>query len=192
MKPTALGLTCRDAFTVFSENQSLKLQKEKDELKSRYKPTPRVFETFDEYEEIYTSAVNTLHSWIQENLESHFIRGGRFHRAIYEAIHMITKCDSYAHETATKLLRLVSHVLSVIHYIDSSGDARFSDNKRLKADTVCWIFFNEFDGEFENCVTDAVEYPLQEEFDKYFMDTSACSPEGGSDAFVFQQMYDED
>ena len=43
-----LGLTCKDAFVVFSQNETLKLQKQVKELETRlakYEPEPRFFES---------------------------------------------------------------------------------------------------------------------------------------------------
>ena len=192
MKPTALGLTCRGAFAVFSENLSLQLQRENDNIKSRYEPSPRVFQTFEDYLKVETSALNTLHDWIQENLEKSFVWGGHLQRAIYEAIYTITQCDAFAHNTAKKCVRVVNNIISAVQIADLDGNLGLRYNNKLQADIVCEILLNDEDGEIIYSIKNAVQYPLEEVLDKYWMDLSAVSPQGGLDSLTFQQPYEGD
>ena len=66
-----LGLTCKDAFVVFSQNETLKLQKQVKELETRlakYEPEPRFFESEQIWEDVRDEADAVLRDWIQKNV----------------------------------------------------------------------------------------------------------------------------
>ena len=82
-----LGLTCKDAFMVFSQNETLQLQKQVKvaelqkqvaelqkqgaELETRlaeYEPKPRFFESKQVWEDLRNEADVVLWNWIQENV----------------------------------------------------------------------------------------------------------------------------
>ena len=66
-----LGLTCKDAFVVFSQNETLKLQKQVKELETRlakYEPEPRFLESEQIWEDVRDEADAVLRDWIQKNV----------------------------------------------------------------------------------------------------------------------------
>ena len=66
-----LGLTCKDAFMVFSQNETLQLQKQVKELETRlaeYEAKPRFFESEQIWEDLREEADAVLWNWIQENV----------------------------------------------------------------------------------------------------------------------------
>ena len=73
MKSAALGLTCKDAFQVFSQNETLRLQQRVTELESRlakYEPTKKVFENHDKFSAARLKADQFLADWIENNIHA--------------------------------------------------------------------------------------------------------------------------
>ena len=72
MLPTAaLGLTCREAFEVLSQHETLRLQQRVVELEAavlQWRPRVRLFETQHDYDEVLTAADRWLDVWLHENL----------------------------------------------------------------------------------------------------------------------------
>ena len=71
MPPATLGLTCKDALMIFSQNETLRLQEQVAQLESelaRYNPPKRVFESHDQYEAARLKADDFLSDWIENNI----------------------------------------------------------------------------------------------------------------------------
>tara|TARA_B100002051_G_scaffold249916_1_gene260974 strand:+ start:491 stop:1018 length:528 start_codon:yes stop_codon:yes gene_type:complete len=71
MEPAALGLTCKDAFQIFSQNETLRLQKRVAELEfklAKYELPKRIFESHDQFDAARRKADKFLSDWIENNI----------------------------------------------------------------------------------------------------------------------------
>ena len=101
IQSAALGMTCQDAFNVFSQNETLRLQSRVYELESRlakYEPVQqplRRFENYDHYDRVRDSGFNYLIDWLQKNVQP-----CTFEEFDFEDMHAV--CDIYSFIEAIK------------------------------------------------------------------------------------------
>ena len=145
MEPAALGLTCKDAFGILIENETLRLQQENKELKDRlikYEPIHkplRVFESEEAYFEVKDQVEDDLYDWIRSNVtacmtqefdfeELHAICDVyAFEQAIAKSILILTGCKKYSEGVAERAFSHVWAVCKGIHFVDHT----WCEDKRL-------------------------------------------------------------
>ena len=130
-----LGLTCKDAFVVFSQNETLKLQKQVKELETRlakYEPEPRFFESEQIWEDVRDEADAVLRDWIQKNVTvpetvdyadlglvlDDAYDGDAFREAIIQNAYSKTQSKEFSECIAGDCLR---HVLTAMEAIEISS-----------------------------------------------------------------------
>ena len=130
-----LGLTCKDAFVVFSQNETLKLQKQVKELETRlakYEPEPRFFESEQIWEDVRDEADAVLRDWIQKNVTvpetvdyadlglvlDDAYDGDAFREAIIQNAYSKTQSKEFSERIAGDCLR---HVLTAMEAIEISS-----------------------------------------------------------------------
>ena len=128
-----LGLTCKDAFMVFSQNETLQLQKQVKELETRlakYEPKPRFFESEQVWEDLREDADAVLWNWIQENVTVpetvNYADLGEvldvaydvdtFREAIIQNAYSKTQSEEFSERIADDCLRHVLTAIDAIHY----------------------------------------------------------------------------
>ena len=115
IQAAALGMTCQDAFNVFSQNETLRLQSRVYELESRlakYEPVQqplRRFENYDHYDRVRDSGFDYLIDWLHKNVKACTFRAFDF-----EDMHAV--CDIYS------FIEAIKHCIFII-----TGCKNFSD-----------------------------------------------------------------
>jgi len=112
MEPAALGLTCKDAMVVFSQNETLVLQRRISELENRlarHEPVVQGMHTFPDiksYCDECDRACEYISSWIDENVKS--CRG-----IDYDMMQIHAICDIYRLKDAIEVMvnRMTAHDL---------------------------------------------------------------------------------
>lgn len=180
MNPAALGLTCKDAMLIFSQNETLRLQRENAELKARlarHEPTPRIFKTQKEYFKVEKKAMNFLFDWIRNNTRANsslglyyrngcedFIPHPHFMQTIEHAIHMITGNRDLSYHMSGECLGIVDTALRAAYYLDTwSSDTphMWCRDKQLVADIICRSLIPD---KIPELIRHAVEYPQNSEY----------------------------
>jgi hypothetical protein len=180
MEPAALGLTCRDAMLIFSQNETLRLQRENAELKARlavHEPTPRIFKTQKEYFKVEKEAMNFLFDWIRNNTRAgdsfglflgngcgEFMPHPDFCQTIEHAIHMITGNRDLSYHMSGECLGIVDDALRAAWYLDnrtSDAPGMWCRDQRLVADIICRSLIPD---KIPELISHAVEYPLDSEY----------------------------
>ena len=131
MLPTAaLGLTCREAFEVLSQHETLRLQQRVVVLEAavlQWRPRVRLFETQQDYDEVLTAAGRWLDVWLHENLhvcsEHDMSRRdvgaicdqGRMREAIAHAAWIVTEDEMYARGVAADAYDALGVALQSAH-----------------------------------------------------------------------------
>ena len=129
----ALGLTCRDAFNVFSQNETLRLQTVVDGLQmrlARYEPVQlpaRIFECHEDYVSEREDADDYLWDWIDQNVKGctlkEFEEGGinaicdifGLHETISYCVYWHVGDKAYSDGLATRTLDVIEAALQSSH-----------------------------------------------------------------------------
>ena len=116
--PATLGLTCKDALMIFSQNETLQLQKRVQELEERlakYEPINnpiRVFDTQDDWFELNDEIQVMIRNFLTENVTTCDAN------ILYDSGDKLAEvCD------VSKITNMVSSAFEVI-----TGDKKLSDN----------------------------------------------------------------
>lgn len=183
MQPAALGLACKESMEIFSQNETLRLQRENKELRTRlarYEPNPRIFSTRKEYLEVESEAMEFLFHWIRNNTKANssvgldcyglyygngygdFLPQPQFMQTIEHAIHMITDNRDLSHNISGMCLDIVDAALQSAFIIDnfSLGDTgMWCRDQEAVADIVCRSLMPD---KIPELIAHAVEYPEEE------------------------------
>lgn len=170
MEPAALGLTCKDALLIFSQNETLRLQQENDKLRAtiaRYRPTPRIFKTRAEYLKVEEEAMKFLSRWIRVSFTScnpiSFALGNGladiceimdFHQAITDAIHIITDNEALSYNLAAHCLNTATAAVEAADYMDTTST--WCRDQELVVDIVTRSLIPD---KIPELVRDFVEFP---------------------------------
>ena len=174
MMSAALGLTCKDAFLVFSQQETLQLQRDNTELKARlafYEPTPRFFETYEQYLQAERKAATFLHDWLHNNVQScsrmcfredgcePFFRTHDLLQAFEHAVYMITSHRNFSYHISGVCLDIAEAAIQAAHDLDQGQNGRLTwyADERLVALTVYQALMPE---KIQILIENAVEYPL--------------------------------
>lgn len=137
--PASMGLTCKDALMIFSQNETLQLQKRIQELEKRleqYEPVNKPvimynarIDWFEANEEIQTIVRN----WVSEhvytcniydmycnskNKLSEVCQISTFIQAVSEAFELFTKDEKVAHNLAKAGVKFINSLMSSVHYAE--------------------------------------------------------------------------
>jgi len=170
----ALGLTCRDAFVIFSQNETLQLQRENTQLKARlarYEPTPRSFETYAEYCRTERTALAFLNDWLHNNVNPcsfkyhsecgsyPFFERHHLMEAFENTIYMITNNRDFAWHISGFCLDIAEAAIHAAHTQNmavGNGYAWYADER-----VVALVVYQSLTPDtLPELIRDAVEYPL--------------------------------
>lgn len=182
MDPAALGLTCKDALLIFSQNETLrlqkennKLQKENDKLRARrewYIPTPRIFKTRAEYLKVEEQSMNFLSHWIRVGFNAcnpiSFALGNGladicdimdFHQAITDAIHMILDNEGFSYNLAGHCLDIATAAVEAADYMHTTST--WCRDQELVAEIVSRSLIPD---KIPELIRDFVEFPWPDDY----------------------------
>ena len=130
----ALGMTCQDAFNVFSQNETLRLQSRVCELEARlakYEPVQqslRQFENHDHYNRVYDAGFDYLSDWLDKNVQpctfqafdfndiDEIVRRHEFFEAIEHCVFMITNCKKFSEGLSERCFDMARGACQAAHY----------------------------------------------------------------------------
>ena len=157
MKRSALGLTCKDAMLIFSQNETLRLQQENEALRARlakHEPIHRpvfVYESIDAYFDKREQSAAHLLAWIRGNVTAcdsrefdyeHGIHAvceaHHLHDAIAEAAFIVVPCKQYCEGLANEALSVAEAVCVAAHYTDGliNNSETWCQNQRAVQDVM--------------------------------------------------------
>ena len=136
--PASLGLTCRDALMIFSQNETLQLQKRIRDLETRlerYEPVnkpARVYHTKLDWFEANEDIQKIMHNWSTEclascdincmyastNKLSEVCQVSTFIQAVSEAFGIFIKDKKIVHNLAKAGVKFVNTVITSVHHAD--------------------------------------------------------------------------
>lgn len=147
MLPTAaLGLTCREAFDVLSQHETLRLQQRVVELEAavlQWRPRGRLFETQHDYDEVLTAADRWLDVWLHENLHvctehdmscrdvGAICDEGQMREAIAHAAWIVAEDEMYARGVAGDAYDALGVVLQSAHSVVSEQAAWWEEQGQI-------------------------------------------------------------
>ena len=135
IQTAALGMTCQDAFNVFSQNETLRLQSRVCELESRlakYEPVQeplRQFENHDHYGRVREHGFEYLRDWLDNNVKTcrfwqfdfndidEIVRRHEFLAAIEHCVFIITGCKKFADGLSDRCFYVARGACQAAHYV---------------------------------------------------------------------------
>lgn len=151
--PASMGLTCKDALMIFSQNETLQLQKRIQELEKRleqYEPVNKPvimynakIDWFEANEEIQ----KIIRTWVNENVTtcdiyamycssknmlSEVCQVSTFIQAVSEAFELFTKDKKVAYNLAKAGVKFMNSLIKSVHYADERNA------EREEADIQAW------------------------------------------------------
>ena len=135
IQTAALGMTCQDAFNVFSQNETLRLQSRVYELESklaRYEPVQqllRQFENHDHYDRVCDGGFDYLRDWLHENVQpctfqafdfndiDEIVRRREFLEAIEHCVFMITGCKKFSEGLSERCFHVAYAACQAAHFL---------------------------------------------------------------------------
>ena len=174
MTPAALGMTCKEAFQVFSSNETLQLQKRVAELEqrlSKYEPVHkplRKFKCYRDYAEVRDKAWEELINWIVHNVHActrcryehekiwAICNPYSFIEAISCFVYKIVGHRNFSIEVASHASDMVTAALNAAHYTDRYHGEAWCNDPAL----TCEIIKRALDDWLSDCLTfqDAVDW----------------------------------
>ena len=134
IQAAALGMTCQDAFNVFSQNETLRLQSRVYELEARlarYEPVQqplRRFENYDHYDRVCDGGFDYLRDWLHKNVQActfqafdfndidEIVRRHEFFEAIEHCVFMITNCKKFSEGLSERCFDMAHGACQAAHY----------------------------------------------------------------------------
>ena len=157
--PASLGVTCKDALMIFSQNETLQLQKRIQELEKRlkqYEPVNKpamVYDTKLDWFEANEDIQKIIHNWSNEclascditymyastNKLSEVCQVSTFIQAVSEAFGIFIKDKKVAHNLAKAGVKFINIVITSVHHADRRQQGSIQawcENESALKDTI--------------------------------------------------------